>query len=85
MNRQNIKDFEEFGMYFFNYDTRRISGFCSRNFFNFKNSLAIGQLLRCKMQSGKSAIFRLTDLKYMDDPKDQYFGTVEDVGYEDEF
>lgn len=88
----NIKNFDDFGMYFSTWEARSVTGFYNQVGAGFSGAmfgqnqkqLKIGQLLRCKMDSGRNAIFRLTDLRYMSDPKDQYFGTVEDIRYEDE-
>ena len=43
-----------------------------------------GDFLTAEMNSGKIAVFRFTEVRRMRDPADQFFGTVEDVGYEDE-
>lgn len=88
----NIKDFSVFGMSFFSWDNRNVMGFYDQIRAGFygamhgqdQKQLKVGQLLRCKMESGRNAIFRLIELEYMSDPKDQYFGRVEDVGYGDE-
>ena len=40
-----------------------------------------GDEIRSRMQSGKIARFRVTEVEYCGDPKDMFFATVEDVGY----
>ena len=70
MNRWNI---DGVNVFFFDWKTRKISGWS----YNIK----VGDLIHASMQSGKVAEFRVTEINRMNDPKDQYFGTVEDVRY----
>lgn len=43
-----------------------------------------GDILRCKMESGKIATFVIKNVVYKSDPRDMFFAEAEDVGYEDE-
>jgi len=43
-----------------------------------------GDLLHWDMESGRTAVFRFTEVEHCRDPQDMFFGTVEDVGYVDE-
>lgn len=40
-----------------------------------------GDILQCKMESGKIASFRFKNVEVMRDPSDQFFATVEDMNY----
>jgi len=40
-----------------------------------------GDILVSKMKSGKKAVFRIIEIRPCLDPSDQFFGTVEDIGY----
>lgn len=60
--------------------TRQITGHFSD--FIGGGHLFVGDDLLCKMQSGKIGRFRISEVKYMQDPKDQFFGRVVDIGYE---
>lgn len=42
---------------------------------------SIGDCILCKMHSGNIGIFQFTEIKYMTDPKDQFFGVVKFVRY----
>lgn len=42
-----------------------------------------GDLLTCKMQSGKTAVWEFEDVKYERDPPDMFFGYMKDLGYID--
>ena len=44
-------------------------------------NIKVGDLVRCQMQSGKTAEFEVIKLNRMSDPKDQYFAKVKDVRY----
>lgn len=57
----------------FDYKTRRISG-------HFRY-LHRGDYIIGHMESGKKAIFMITEIKYEYDPSDMFFATVEDMGY----
>ena len=57
----------------FDYDRKRLSGFG----FNLEE----GDEVHSRMQSGKTARFRVTKLDRMLDPSDQFFATVEPIGY----
>jgi hypothetical protein len=45
--------------------------------------LAVGKVIRAKMQSDRYALFRVTKLDWQSNPNDMFFGEVEDIGYED--
>ena len=62
---------------FMDWDTRKIHG-------HLPNRPEVGDYLEAEMKSGKIALFRFTEVDLMYDPPDQFFGTVEDVGYRDE-
>lgn len=64
---------EGVSVFIFDWDSRRISGFSYR--------IKVGDEVRVPMQSGNIARLRVTSINRMSDPKDQYFGTVEDIGY----
>ena len=36
------------------------------------------------MQSGRTAVFEIENVKTMLDPPDMYFATLKDIGYKDE-
>jgi hypothetical protein len=36
------------------------------------------------MESGRIGLYRFTEVRRMTDPSDQFFGDVEEMGYEDE-
>lgn len=61
-------------VFFYDWDNRRISGWSF--------SVKEGDIIKSKMQSGKIALFKVTKISRMGDPRDQFFGYVEDVGYE---
>lgn len=46
-------------------------------------SLEVGSVIRGEMQSGRMALFRVTELDWQSNPHDMFFGKVEDIGYED--
>jgi hypothetical protein len=60
-------------VFFLDWDTRKISGW--------NDYIKLGDLVHCEMESGKIAEFKIIEFKRMMDPKDQFFGKVEDVGY----
>jgi hypothetical protein len=62
--------------FFFNFDSRVISGWSF--------DVDAGDLVYSEMKSGKIGVFRIVSVKRMNDPRDQYFAKVEDVGYEGE-
>jgi hypothetical protein len=41
----------------------------------------VGDVLQCKMKSGKTAQFRFESVTKMTDPKDQFFAVVSDLEY----
>jgi len=41
-----------------------------------------GDILRCKMESGKIARFEFAEVDVMSDPKDQFFAKMSDMEYE---
>lgn len=47
------------------------------------HTLVVGATIRCHMQSGRMALFRITKLKWESNPPDMFFGTVEDIGWEE--
>lgn len=59
----------------YNFEKRRIHGWLSNPI------IKIGDEIRCKMESGKTAIFTVTELDYQSNPTDMFFGTVEDNNY----
>lgn len=61
-------------VFFFDWDKRRISGWS----FDVKE----GDIIKSKMESGKVGLFKVTRINRMGNPRDQYFGDVEDIGYE---
>ena len=69
-----IWECDGYSAFFMNYDTRRVSGWASRQ-------PKVGDKLRCSMQSGKVAEFEFTEVEGCLDPRDQYFATVKDLGY----
>jgi hypothetical protein len=60
----------------FDFDARRIWG-------HLPNMLEKGDILAARMQSGKTALFRVTVVDRKWNPPDMFFASVEDVGYED--
>ena len=42
----------------------------------------VGDILRCKMESGKTGLFRFTDIQNEMDPPDMFWGDVHWVGYQ---
>ena len=60
--------------FFFNWEKRVIAGW--------SHELKDGDILRCKMETGKIGLFKIKNLKRCLDPKDQYFADVTDIGYE---
>lgn len=56
-----------------------------RKFVGWKpRSPQVGDYLFCKMESGKVGILRFKEVEYMRDPRDMFFATCEDVGFEGE-
>lgn len=62
-------------IYFLNYDKRRIAGHLSP-------TPKEGDILRCKMESGKIFRYKFDKVDVMSDPRDQFFATVTDLEYE---
>ena len=58
------------------YEKRRVVGFLKR--LPNKNDI-----LRCKMQSGKIARFRFSEIDYKRYPPDMFAANMEDIGYEE--
>ena len=58
---------------FLDWKTRRISGH--------GHGYSKHDFVISKMESGKTAILRIVDIKYCSNPNDQFFGTVKDIGY----
>lgn len=65
---------ERTNAFFFNYDKRVVSGW--------QHGFKVEDRFNFRMASGKRAIFEIVSIEYMLDPKDQYFATVKDIGYE---
>jgi hypothetical protein len=63
--------------YFFDYDTRRVSGHKQR-------IPHVGDLLESPMQSGRIGVYRFTQVERVGDPPDMFFATVKDIGFKDE-
>ena len=63
-------------MFWFDYDNLKISGWSY-----YVNE---GDIVRSEMQSGKVGLFKITKLKRMLEPKDQYFAEVKPWRYENE-
>lgn len=59
------------------YDRGKVSG-------HKRNRPNEGDFLECEMQSGRTGVFRFTDVEHCSDPNDMFFGTVEAIGYKDE-
>lgn len=68
-----VHDIDGVNVFFFDFDSRRISGWSFH--------VNVGDEVRSQMQSGKIARFKVEKIDRMLDPKDQYFGTVSDIGY----
>ncbi len=60
-------------MFFTDWDARRVSGW--------QRGILVGEEVYVKMESGKIAVFEVSEIKYMSDPKDQYFATLKDLRY----
>lgn len=74
---------------FFNFDNRQIWGHYLNKYSWASNGkkpykLSLGDEIQFRMGSGKIARFLIIELKYQADPKDMFFGTVEDIGYVEE-
>jgi len=61
-------------IFWFNFEKRRIAGYLTP-------MIQVGDELVCQMQSGKHMLFNVIDVEQQLDPPDQFFATVEDVGY----
>ena len=59
-----------------NWDKRILSGFL-------RNKPKNGDILRCKMNSGKIARFTIKNVEYKSDPRDMFFAEADDLGYEE--
>lgn len=62
-------------IYFTDWDKRRVAG-------HLTPTPKEGDIIRCKMESGKIARFKFDKVDVMSDTKDQFFATVSDLGYE---
>lgn len=60
-------------VYIWDWDNRRIYGWNSY--------IKKDDEVRFPMASGKIARFRVIELEHKMDPKDQFFGTIQDIGY----
>lgn len=56
--------------------TRRVYGHCEPR-------PVCGDVLKSAMASGRVGLFVFIDVEWMRDPPDMFFGTVEQVGYEE--
>lgn len=45
----------------------------------------VGDLIGMPMQSGNDGVFRFTEVEYMEDPRDMFFGKLEGIGYLSDF
>lgn len=73
------------------YDLSKLNGWGNSMFFtNFEKRLIsghltplpkIGDTVISKMESGRTAEFKIISIEGMSDPRDQFFGQVEDIGY----
>lgn len=45
----------------------------------------LGDLIEADMESGRTAVLLITEIKGCCDPQDMYFGRFEPIGYVDEF
>jgi hypothetical protein len=61
---------------FVNYDKREITG-------HLTPLPKVGDEFQTKMKSGKIGRFKILSIRYCVDPSDMFFGTVEDIGYEE--
>ncbi len=61
-------------IYFTDYKRMRIAG-------HFSYRINKGDIIQSKMQSGKIGKFEVVEIKFMSDPRDQFFCTVKPVGY----
>lgn len=59
------------------YDKRRVVGWLQRR-------PKVGDEIRFKMESGKTARYAVVIVEYMGDPNDMFFADVMDIGYVDE-
>lgn len=59
--------------YWSDYDKRVICGH--------SGSPEAGDVFTAKMQSGKIAVFEVTNVRWCNDPRNMYFADVKDVGY----
>lgn len=59
-----------------NYNKRRMHG-------HLPERPKLGDVINCKMESGKIAQFLVVEVDYMRDPPDQFFCTVSDLGYKE--
>lgn len=61
-------------IFWIDWDKRKVSGFLP-------NIPKKGDILQCKMESGKIAQFKFELVEVMNDPKDQFFALVSDLDY----
>lgn len=61
-------------IFFNNWETRQISG-------HMTPLPEKGDFIIKKMESGKTGLFKIIEIKPCADPQDQFFGTVTDLGY----
>jgi len=61
-------------IYFSDWNSRRITG-------HMTPIPSIGDELRAKMESGKTARFLISKIERAGDPRDMFFGYVQDFGY----
>lgn len=73
----NMWEHESWGnsIFFMSWEDRVVAGFLSE-------IPEKGDILRCKMETGKIARFEFTEVDRMSNPPDQFFATVKDLNYE---
>lgn len=75
IDKPKIWHMDRHSIFWFDFDKLKISGHCF--------GLKIEDEVHCQMQSGKVGKFKVIEIKYMNDPKDQFFGVVGPIGYVD--
>ncbi len=65
-------------IFFTHPEKMRVSGFVNNP------SIEVGDYWRFLMDSGRYGIFEFTEVEYMSDPGDHFFGTIRFLKYEDE-
>ena len=57
------------------------SDFAIRRLYGLCYGVRKGDYIRCEMESGDIASFKIVNIEYKSDPRDMFFATVKDVGY----